>query len=481
MKELLIVGMGCFPLLWFTFAELRDWRQAVKTPAAASDVSRLDLNVMLGHVDRVSREAGDESVFVESFAVTDPFTEKLRELPSSKPKLFAELSESWHRYTQARGTALRVVSVYANGRWPEHDEEANLKSIVDSLRDGGLPNSKQIETWCENRRDAIKKSETLTATLEAIRSNFRKENYDATLTRLEQLSKDSLSSDEKLEMKGIERQARFKRHWKDFPRAPIPTVLADTKRRITNLEKRLANYPSLLDENDEEVETRKTLVEDRKKELEELRCRLRIDVLFESPHVHFTHIASESAPILQEYGTQPRLQEKVKKWVEDRLQEKKIPKFEHEESEAWHVSGTYRRGIFKQCSNFDAKPVDEQFYRYWVSFNNFKNGRPIDEEVYVKDLKDKPSEMLEVLVCRGFNNQRINVLNSLGSKTAPDEAKDTWRKFAESCEDKRIKIVDYYTKVMPEKQDISFKAEAQLTDEIMKEWDIVERIFYSDR
>jgi hypothetical protein len=478
MKHFLVVAAGCFPLIWLTASNLWDWQRGA-TPGLVPEQANIRLSEMHARASSLSLKAAGESEFVASLVSMEPFSEIPWHLPSSRIAR-KELTESWERYIKAHDDVLRVVRIYADGRWPERDELTKLDALVESIRSEALPTSSKVERWLQDRRNTIEKKAASEAKLDEIRSFLVNKKYDAVLGRMDQLHRESLSDAERLEMRGIEREAKFENHWKDFARVPIPPVLAEARRRVEKLKMLLNSCPSLLDENDEVVNSRKNFVDDREKELTDLQCRVKIDEVFEITHREFSKLARDTEPILQEYGTRPRLQEKMKQWIAEQFEEKKPPLFESEFQEVKDYNGKYRRGIFKECVNFNNLPEGEKFYKYWKHFRDFKNGRPYEDTVYAEKQEVQPGKMLEVRLCGKYNEQRIEALRLINQKTPADKAKDEWKRFSASCKDHQRQITDYYQTVMPDDKGVSFEIEARLTDEIETNWDLIKLIFYPD-
>ena len=482
MMKLVYLCIGCIPLMWVTLSTLmsRDTGASARSDVAAT---KFDLASAEARTGDLSQDVIDEIPFFEGLTSIEPFAETLIDVPYTRHKKFKSFKDAWQEYKNAHSAVQRLQRIYPQKTLPKSaTETSELASFLAANPFDGVSRGQSLANWCQDRREEIQRFNTSSESVEIIRSEFAKGNWEATLMLLKKLSRDQLAPAVVLEMKKIERMAEFAQYWRDFPLTPIPPALGEVKKRAAKLEEKLKGSPSLLDENDVVDESRKATYERRKQELRELQWRIKADDIFEVQYDSFTALARECDRVFQEEAeTQPRLYERMKKWIDERFVEKKPPKFDKDEKEAWQLDGVYRRGVFKPVNGFASLPVAQQYYKYWQNPIKFRMQRPFDLEIYVKDLAAAPDEMLEIRLCKKYNDMRNEFIKKSDPRKKPDDIRQAWQNFAFSCDEMQKQLTDYYIKISADKQDVSFQEESLLADEIAKNWAHVEYILKPPR
>ena len=456
MKQLFLVAVGCLPLGWLTVSNVLPWQSPVESAVSAGERLKLDLVAIQSRATVAERKAAEELPFVRSLVTIEPFTDTLQTIDATTvPDRYKRVAKSWQDYTRTHAAVGNLAKLYRIKSLPTEEVE-RLTAYLAGRPLTGLRSGEMMEQWCQQRIATLTEADRTAKALEEIRHLFAREQYDEVLKRLRMLREDVLSATERTEMERLRLKSTFGLHWKGNPDTePNPRT------RVTRLTELLKDSPLPIDEKD------RGLLARREQEKADLVRRIRVDDLFDTPPARLLDLAEECGRILDDDpASRVRLQNGWKKWIEARLLIKSPPKYHPDEKEAWEEAGRYRRGVFKPSKFSD--PVNGARYLYWANPTTVTS-KQFDTEIYLKHLLAEPDEMLEVRLCRQYNEQLAVLLKKTDSQRG-------WEEFATSCDDMQKQLIDYYTKIQSKQKVVSFQTEGQLAREVVNEWSKVVRI-----
>lgn len=456
MKQLLIVAIGCLPLAWLTTVNLVLWKSPTETVAATDDLPKLNVAEMTGRATSVERRANDDLPFVRGLISLEPFADTLAAIdPLNAPDRFKPIAKAWADYSRSQAAVLGATRIYRAKLKPA-DEAEKLKAYLTTTSLTGLRDGDAVEQWCQNRINLITEAERNAKSLDEIRRRFTAKQYDDVLKKIAALPEEILSASEKIEVERMRGKAAFGMHWQGWLEAGTLTPsLART--RLARLSDLLKTNPLPVDDEDQAYIAR------REQEKADLTRKLRIDDLFDDPPNRLLDLVEECGRILDDDPkARVRLLDGWRRWIEARLIAKKPPKFHPDEKEAWEEGGRYRRGVFKSSSR------NKAMYLYWPDPETVSS-KAYETEIYLKQLKSEPDEMLEVRFCRRYNEQLAELMKRMDSRS-------TWEEFATACEDMQKELTDYYTRLQSKQRVVSFQSEGQLAREVLNEWPKLLRI-----
>lgn len=456
MKQLLIVAIGCLPLAWLTAVNLVLWKAPPETVAASEERPRLNVAEMTARATSIDRRASDDLPFIRGLIALEPFADSLIVIdPLSTPDRFKPVAKAWHDYGRSQAAVLGATRVYRLKLKPA-DEVEKLKAYLATSPLTGLRDGDAVDQWMQQRITLLTEAEQNSKSLDEIRRRFAARQYDDVLKKIATLPTEVLSAAEKSEVERMRGKAAFGLHWQGWMETGTLTpALART--RLARLSEMLKTNPLPVDDEDQAYVAR------REQEKADLSRKLRIDDLFDDPPDRLLDLAEECGRILDDDPrARVRLLDGWRRWIEARLITKKPPKFHPDEKEAWEEGGRYRRGVFKPSTR------NKAMYLYWPDPETVSS-KAYETEIYLKQLKAEPDEMLEVRYCRKYNELLAELMRKIESRSA-------WEDFATSCEDMQQDLTDYYTRLQSKQRVVSFQSEGQLAREVLNEWPKLLRI-----